>query len=150
MWGATRAYRAEWFARWRDFVAAYSGPLPPRVQKIPLPFILAMEFFAALFGFPGLGWLYAGQALVGIAMLCIGPAVAWALIPLLTSPFADTIFEPYGVTVLFVWLGGTGLLSASFLAGYLRFKRVISQVPAIKSTDQLPVVSTPAPVRPSD
>ncbi len=125
MWNATRAYRAEWFARWRENLATYTGPLPPRVQKIPLPFILAMEFFGALFGFPGLGWLYAGQALFGVALLCAGPGVAWALIPLLTSPFVDTIFQPYGITVLFAWLGGTAVLSTTFLAAYVQFKRAV-------------------------
>lgn len=150
MLGATRAYRAEWLARWRESVSSYSGPLPPRVQKIPMPFLLAMEFFAALFGFPGLGWLYAGQALVGVAMLCTGPAAAWALVPLLTSPFADTLFEPYGINLLFAWLGGTALLSTSFLAGYLQFKRSISRAPVQEPTGQATPMSARAPARPGE
>lgn len=123
LWQTTRAYRREWFERWRETLATYSGPLPERVRKIPIPAILAMELVGALFGFPGLGWLYSGQALLGVALLCIGPGVAWALIPLLTSPFADTIFEPYGVTMLFVWLGASALVSTGLLATYLALKR---------------------------
>ncbi len=145
IWQTTRAYRAEWLARWRENLATYTGPLPPRVQKIPLPFILAMEFFGALFGFPGLGWLYAGQALLGVALMCAGPAVAWALIPLLTSPFADTIFQPYGINLLFAWLGGTALLSTTFLAAYVQFKRAVQ----VTKKQEEKVVQTVA-VRPSE
>ena len=145
MWEMTRAYRAEWFTRWRENLATYTGPLPPRVQKIPLPFILAMEFFGALFGFPGLGWLYAGQALLGVGLMCAGPAVAWALIPLLTSPFANTVFQPYGINVLFAWLGGTAVLSTTFLAAYVQFKRAV-QVTEKKAAEMAQTVA----VRPSE
>jgi hypothetical protein len=109
-----------------------------------------MEFFGALFGFPGLGWLYAGQALVGVALLCAGPAVAWALIPFLTSPFADTVFEPYGINVLFAWLGGTGVVSTVFLTAYVKFKRAMAQKPVSKPIEHLAPGGAPAPVRPSE
>lgn len=152
VWQATRAYRADWFARWRDALSTYSGPLPPRVQKIPTPFILAMEFFAALMGFPGLGWLYAGQALLGVALMCLGPATAWALIPLLVSPFAGTPFQPLGINLLFAWLGGTALLSAVLLLGYLQFKRALASAPAKKSSAEIASPRRPetAPVGPSE
>lgn len=123
LWNASRGYRAEWSARWRNALENYAGPLPARVEKIPLLFILAMEFVGALFGFPGLGWLYAGQVVSGIALLCVGPAIAWATVPLLISPFAATMFESYGITVLFWWLIGSALLSATSLAIYLRLRR---------------------------
>lgn len=154
IWQGTRAYRAEWFARWRETLSSYSGPLPPRVEKIPLPFILAMEFFAAFFGFPGLGWLYAGQALLGVSLMCLGPATAWALIPLLVSPFAATVFQPLGVNLLFGWLGGTAVLSTIFLWAYVGFKRAVAPAPAKKSPNEIapPRLGdpTPAPVRPSE
>jgi len=149
VWRATRAYRADWLARWREALSSYSGPLPERVQNIPLPFVLALEFISALFGFPGLGWLYAGQALVGVAFLCAGPAVAWALIPLLISPFATTVFEPFGITVLFVWLVGSGLCSTLLLAGYIKLKRALAHKPPRKVEEPAPNL-IPAPVRPSE
>lgn len=123
MWETTHARRAEWWMRWRENWETYTGPLPARVQKIPRAFLFAMEFFGALFGFPGLGWLYAGQAIPGVALLCVGPAVAWALIPALTSPFADNWVQPYGITVLFVWLGGTAAASTFLLGAYVSLKR---------------------------
>lgn len=148
VWQATRAYRAEWFARWRETLAAYSGPLPPRVQKIPLPFLLAMELCAGLFGFPGLGWIYAGQALFGVFLLCAGPATAWALIPLLISPFAETVFQPYGINVLFIWLGTTSILSTLLLAAYLQFRHMLANAPSKHSQERAMI--SPAPIRPSE
>jgi len=129
MWQATRTYRREWAARWRDSLREYSGPLPPRVEKMPLLAIVAIEFFGAMFGFPGLGWLYAGQALVVVIMLCAGPSVAWALIPMLTSPFSDSVLKPYGIEVLFIWLGATAVLSSGSLAVYLYVKRSLAKNP---------------------
>jgi hypothetical protein len=150
IFGATRASRAEWFGRWWDALAAYSGPLPPRVQKMPLGYILMIEFFAGVFGFPGLGWLYAGQAVVGVGLLCAGPAVAWALIPFLTSPFADTLFEPYGISVLFAWLGGTAVLSTCMLAAYYRLKRALARGPRGETSKPVAAVGAPAHAHPSE
>jgi hypothetical protein len=147
MWQVTGSSRAEWLMRWRENVAGYTGPLPPRVAKMPLAFILVIECMGALFGFPGLGWLYAGQAIVGVALLCLGPAVAWALIPLLTSPFADTVFKPYGINVLFVWLGGTALLSTVFLALYVLFNRAVASAPQKARAHESAASAVPTPAR---
>ncbi len=136
MWQVTRKARAEWMARWRENAATYTGPLPPRVDKMPLGFILLIECVGALFGFPGLGWLYAGQAIVGVFLLCVGPAVAWALIPFLTSPFGDTVFVQYGIRVLYVWLVGTAVLSTGLLAGYVMFKRAVNKQSAEARTHE--------------
>lgn len=150
MWQVTRVYRREWIARWRESWASYSGPLPPRVQKIPMPFILAIECVGAFFGFPGLGWLYAGQALLGVGLMCAAPAVAWALIPALTSPFSDSVFQPYGIAVLFVWLGATSLMSTLLLAGYLQIKRMLARMPVKKSASESAPTLTSSPARPSE
>jgi hypothetical protein len=146
VWRATDVYRREWLSQWRDVFATYSGPLPERVKRIPVIYILLMEVVGGIFGFPGLGWLYAGQALVGIALLCVGPAIAWALIPLLTSPFADTPFQPYGITVLFAWLVGSTMLSALLLAGYLRLKRGVVR----KRDDKFAPTANASPARPTE
>lgn len=150
MWQATRATRAEWAARWQENLATYTGTLPPRVQKMPLIYVIMIEVVAALFGFPGLGWLFAGQAVVGVALLCLGPAVSWALVPFLTSPFADTIFEPYGIYVLVVWLLTTTFLSTLVLAVYVWFKRAVMETHVKQSSDPAVCPALPVSVRPGE
>lgn len=151
LWRVTRTYRAEMLARWGDSLSAYNGPLPARVEKMPLGFILLIEFFAAMFGFPGLGWLFAGQAIVGIFLMCAGPAVAWALIPLLISPFSDSVFLPLGINLLFIWLGGTAFFSILLLAGYIQFKRAVAKVTVSKPLEApAPATISPSPARPSE
>lgn len=167
MWGATHAYRRDWLARWRDSFGQYTGPLPPRVEKMPILAIVAIEFFGGMMGFPGLGWLYAGQAIIGVFLLCAGPAVAWALIPMLISPFSDSALQPYGIWVLFVWLGATAVSSSILLTGYLVIRRapivrdpataegalpLSEKLPALsfQSTGEGVVTAAPSPVRPSE
>ena len=111
----TPAYRAESIASLRQAPARFSGPLPERVRRIPGGYILAMEAVGGLFGWPGVGWLYAGQVMPGIAMLMIGPAIAWALLPMLFSPFTNTVLSQWNWHVLLVWLPGTALLSSALL-----------------------------------
>jgi len=111
----TPAYRAENIENLRQAPARFSGPLPERVRRIPGGYILAMEAVGGLFGWPGVGWLYAGQVMPGIAMLMIGPAIAWALLPMLFSPFTNTVLSQWNWHVLLVWLPGTALLSSALL-----------------------------------
>ena len=62
----------------------------------------------------------AGQAAAGIALMLIGPAVAWALLPMLFSPFTNTVLSQWGWPVLLVWLPVSALISSAALALYLR------------------------------
>jgi hypothetical protein len=39
------------------------------------------EFFAALCGFPGLGWLLSGSVFAGLVMIIAGPAFVWGIFP---------------------------------------------------------------------
>jgi hypothetical protein len=87
----------------RQMPARFSGPMPKRLQRLPLTAVLGIELVGGLFGWPGLGWLFAGQAAVGIALMLAGPAVAWALLPMLFSPFTNTVLSQWGWPVLLVW-----------------------------------------------
>ena len=119
----TRTYRREFAADVRQTPARFSGPMPKRLQRIPLRYVIGMEFIGGLFGWPGVGWLYAGQAMPAVALLLIGPAIAWALLPMLFSPFTDTLLSQWNWLVLLVWLPLSAFISAAFLALHLKRQR---------------------------
>ncbi|MCB0099449.1 MAG: cbb3-type cytochrome c oxidase subunit I, partial [Caldilineaceae bacterium] len=120
---ATESYRRAMVAEWRLAPARFSGPMPARLQRIPVFQVLGMEFIGGCVGWPGLGWLYAGQALPGVALLLLGPAIAWALLPMLFSPFTETVLSQWGWVVLLVWLPASSLLSVTLLGIFLRNSR---------------------------
>jgi heme/copper-type cytochrome/quinol oxidase subunit 1 len=117
---ASREYRASMAQDFRSAPARFSGPMPERLRRIPRSAILGMEVTGALLGWPGAGWLFAGQALPGIALLMIGPSIAWALLPMLFSPFTNTVLSQWNWHVLLVWLPASAALSGMALALHLR------------------------------
>lgn len=149
---ATGAYRARFWADLRAEPARFTGPLPPAVRRRPAWQTVCLELLGGLFGFPGLGWLYPGQAMVGVALLLAGPALAWALWPYLFSPFNDTVFTQWNWLVLLIWLPVSSLLSAGALAVCMRAAGVKNwrASPAIEEaasgSERLPSRS-PAPAR---
>jgi hypothetical protein len=79
---ATGGYRQAMWARLHFLRPANAAhPSPLALLELPRSQVLLIEFLAALFGFPGFGWLFAGHTLAAVLLLYIGPAVAWALIP---------------------------------------------------------------------
>ena len=66
----------------RARVARYVGPVDPRMALLNPPARVATEFFAALCGFPGLGWLLSGCVFTGLMLLCIAPAFIWGIVPM--------------------------------------------------------------------
>jgi hypothetical protein len=115
----TGDFRAAWRSELAGRPARYNGPMPERLKHIPRGYVIAAEFIGGLFGWPGLGWLYAGQALPGLALLMGGPSIAWALLPILFSPFSNTSLSPYGWKVLLIWLPLSATVSSVLLALYL-------------------------------
>ncbi len=63
---------------------------------------ILIEFAGAVAGFPGLGWLFSGKIVIGVALLSIVPSFAWALLPaysifsggLVADPFATVRYLP--------------------------------------------------------
>lgn len=87
VWSATGAARR---MVWQELLArlkAGRGEGAPWRAFVPKPFLLLPEALAGLFGFPGLGWILSGRPAIGVPVMFAGPAVAWAVIPLLMSPF---------------------------------------------------------------
>lgn len=125
---ATRAYRADVAEEWRSTPRRINGPMPERLKRVPARYVVGMEFWLGLFGFPGAGWLFAGQALPGVALLIIGPGIAWAALPALFSPVADTVFSDWGWQVALVWLAASSTLSSALLALYIWRSRAAERV----------------------
>ena len=96
MWRASARYRAD---GWRDLLASlasHNGDGAGWLQRVPVRNLLAAEAAGAVVGFPGLGWILGGVPLIGLPLVLGGPPIAWALLPLLSSPFGSS---PLG------WLG---------------------------------------------
>ncbi len=134
----TTAYRAELSSEMHQMPTRFSGPMPERLKRMPRIGVLGMEFVGGLFGWPGIGWLYAGQALPAVALLLAGPAVSWALLPMLFSPFTDTVLSQWGWPVLLVWLPVSALLSCTALAVHLH-----RRYPRAKPVDAKPKMRIP-------
>jgi heme/copper-type cytochrome/quinol oxidase subunit 1 len=143
----TRAYRREMATEVRGAPARFSGPMPARLKRIPLRFVLGMELAGGMLGWPGLGWLYAGQAMPAVGLLLVGPAVAWALLPMLFSPFTNTVLSQWNWHVLLVWLPASALLSSSLLWGFLSRSRRASMIKVDTTVEMQPAESSSRPPR---
>lgn len=96
IWAATGSYRA---AGWRDLrvaLARYDGMPAPWRRRIPAAYFLGAEIVGASAGFPGLGWILSGRPLIGLPLALLGPGIAWAVIPLLASPYGDGPLVRFG------------------------------------------------------
>ena len=123
-WGGTAAYRTEG-RRWlRRAPSAYAGRIPKRVRRRRPVAVAAYEVPMGLLGFPGLGWLFAGYPLAGSALLLIGPAIAWAAIPLAFTPFANGPLRPVGWQAEWIWLPASTLVSTALLYRAHRRRRL--------------------------
>ena len=114
-WDMTAAYRVEARRRLRIGPATYTGRIPRRVRRLSPRALAAYEIPMGLLGFPGVGWLFAGFPIAAIVLLTVGPALAWAAIPLAFSPFGQGPLRHIEWRVEFVWLPVSALLSAAML-----------------------------------
>jgi hypothetical protein len=85
------------------------------VRRLRPAALAAYELPMGLLGFPGVGWLFAGFPVTALVLLTVGPALAWAAIPLAFSPFGQGPLRQVGWRVEFVWLPLSALLSAAML-----------------------------------
>jgi hypothetical protein len=97
----------------RTAPARYSGKIPRRVRRRSPAALAGYELPLALMGFPGVGWLFAGFPLAASILLMVGPATAWAGVPLLFSPYGGPL-RGVGWKIEFVYLAVSALLSAAF------------------------------------
>jgi hypothetical protein len=124
MWRATEGYRAESRSHLRRAPAAYAGRIPKRVRRRPPIAVAAYEVPMGLLGFPGVGWLFAGYPLVGTVLLLVGPAIAWAAIPLASTPFSNGPLVQVGWQAEFIWLPASTFISTALLFRAHRRRRL--------------------------
>ncbi len=129
-WRLSARDRADALARVRAAPAIYTGRIPRRVRRLRPAALAAYELPMGLLGFPGVGWLFAGFPITALALLIVGPALAWAVIPLAFSPFGQGPLRHIGWKVEFVWLPLSALLSAAFL--YWAHRRRLARVEGIR------------------
>jgi hypothetical protein len=114
-WLLTAGYRRDTRALLRAAPGAYTGRIPRRVRRLSPGALAAYELPMGLMGFPGVGWLFAGFPVSALLLLTIGPALAWAILPLAFSPYAEGPLRDFGWRVELVWLPLSTLLSAAML-----------------------------------
>jgi hypothetical protein len=124
MWRGTASYRAESRSRMRRAPSAYAGRIPKHVRRRRPASVAAYEVPMGLLGFPGVGWLFAGYPLVGSVLLLVGPAIAWAAVPLAFTPFSNGPLVQVGWQAEFVWLPASTLISTALLFRAHRRRRL--------------------------
>ena len=123
-WRETVAYRTEARDRFRRAPTAYAGRIPKRVRRRAPAAVAAYEVPMGLLGFPGVGWLFAGFPFLGTVLLLVGPAIAWAVIPLAFTPFANGPLKPFGWHPELLWLPASTLVSTALLFRAHRRRRL--------------------------
>jgi hypothetical protein len=114
-WKMTSAYRAVGRERLAAAPGLYTGRIPKRVRRRSPASVAAWELPLGVLGFPGIGWLFAGFPFAATILLIVGPALAWAVIPLAFSPFGDGPLRGIGWRAEFIWLPLSTLVSAAAL-----------------------------------
>ena len=122
VWSLTAPYRDAGLRAVAAVPSIYTGRIPKRVRRRSPAAIAAYELPMGLLGFPGVGWLFAGFPFTATILLLAGPGVAWALIPLASTPYADVRSRGWGSPEL-VWLPTSTLVSAAFLYRAQRRRR---------------------------
>jgi hypothetical protein len=114
-WTATASDRRAARAALAALPGRFAGPMPKRVRRRSPASIAAYELPLGVMGFPGVGWLFGGFPLIGSILLTCGPALAWAAIPTMFSPYGSGPLRDIGWKVELVWLPASTLLSAAAL-----------------------------------
>src|SRR5438093_1142956 len=92
-WRMTSAQRAAAREALRTTPARYTGKIPRRVRRRSPAALAGYELPLAVMGFPGVGWLFAGFPFTASILLLVGPAAAWAVVPISFSPYGGPLRE---------------------------------------------------------
>ena len=97
----------------RERMRDYVGPVEGVTLPLNPPLRVLVEFWFALLGFPGLGWLLSRRMLPGIVLLSVVPSLVWAVIPVI---LVRTGILDRGVFSLVVYLPFVAVASEGTLA----------------------------------
>jgi len=97
----------------RARAARYIGPMDPSMALLNPPGRVATEFFTALCGFPGLGWILSGSVFTGLILISVGPATVWGFYPVFLAVTGRLLRGPF---VAVQYLPGLALGSSAALA----------------------------------
>jgi hypothetical protein len=97
----------------RARIGHYVGPIDPSMALLNPYGRVATEFFTALCGFPGLGWILSGSVFTGLVLICVGPAVVWGLYPVFLVMTGQILDGPF---VAVQYLPGLAVGSSAALA----------------------------------
>jgi len=114
-WTLTARQRAAGRRALAALPGVYAGRVPNRVRRRSPAALAAYELPLGVLGFPGVGWLFAGFPLTATVLLLAGPALAWAVIPVAFTPYADTPLRSLWWEVELAWLPASAFLSAAAL-----------------------------------
>src|SRR5919198_1361848 len=115
VWRLTERQRAEGRAAIAAAPELYTGKTPKRVRRRSPAALAGYELPLGLMGFPGVGWLFAGFPFTASILLCAGPALAWAVIPIAFSPYGEGPLRDIGWKVELAWLPASALVSSAAL-----------------------------------
>src|SRR5438105_9054808 len=115
VWGLTERQRAEGRQALAAAPGLYTGKIPKRVRRRSPAALAGYELPLGLMGFPGVGWLFAGYPFTASILLCGGPALAWAVIPMAFSPFGQGPLRELGWKVELAYLPASAILSSAVL-----------------------------------
>ncbi len=117
---ATVAYRAGWLQETRDMARRTNGPKARRAGKhFSLQALLLIEVGFGIMGFPGMGWLFSGHALVGISLAVASPIIAYVLVPIVMTVYNIHTMSLIGPTPMVVYMVSAAVLSTIALGIYL-------------------------------
>ncbi|HEX6703016.1 MAG TPA: hypothetical protein VF101_19990, partial [Gaiellaceae bacterium] len=114
-WQLSERQRAEGRRAIAGAPRLYTGKIPNRVRRRSPAALAGYELPLGLMGFPGVGWLFAGFPFTASILLCGGPALAWAVIPMAFSPFGEGPLREVGWKVELAYLPASALLSSAAL-----------------------------------
>src|SRR3954468_9421398 len=85
----TRGERADARTALHGLPRRYGGEIPLRGRRRSPAALAGYELPMGVLGFPGVVWLFAGFPLTASVLLLVGPAFAWAVLPIAFSPYGQ-------------------------------------------------------------